>query len=150
LNVSTFPHYWEGTHPELLEHLVRVAASLAQQGLQDGYRVGLVSNGCLGHSDQPFRVPPGRSPGQLTQLLTVLAGVTPFVTGGFDRLLMAEAPHLPYGSTLVVVTGIMNQELAETLLRLRQHSRRIAVLCCAKEKPLAIPGVQIYHRPFSG
>ena len=148
LNVSTFPHYWEGTHPELLEHVVRVSASLVEKGLQDGYRVGLVSNGCLGHSDQPFRVPPGRSPAQLAQLLTALAGVTPFATGAFDRFLMAEASHLPYGATLVVVTGIMSQALAETLLRLQQHGRRIVLLCSAVEPPPPIPGVRIYHRPF--
>jgi uncharacterized protein (DUF58 family) len=150
LNVSTFPHYWEGTHPELLEYLVRASAALVEQGLKDGYRVGLVSNGCLGHSDQPFRVPPGRSPAQLAQLLTALAGVTPFVTGSFERFLMAEAPRLPLGATLLIVTGLMSQGLAETILRLRQHGRQIALLCFSPVKPPAIPGVKIYHRPFLG
>ena len=96
LNVSTLAHYWEGILPELLEHLVRVTASIVQQGLQDGYRVGLVSNGCLAHADQPFRVPPGRSPDQLAHLLSTLAGVTPLVTGSFDRFLIfrGTAPAL--------------------------------------------------------
>ena len=150
LNVSTFPHYWEGTHPELLEYLVRVCAALVEQGLKDGYRVGLVSNGCLGHSDQPFRIPPGRSPAQLVQLLSALAGVTPFVTGPFDRFLVAETPRLPYGATLVVVTGLINKGLPETLLRLRQHGRRVALLSFARENPEMIPGVQVYYRPYSG
>ena len=30
LNVSTLTHYWEGTYPELLEHLVSVTAGLVQ------------------------------------------------------------------------------------------------------------------------
>ena len=150
LNVSTFPYYWEGTHPELLEHLVSVAATLVEYGLRDGYRVGLISNGCLAHADQPFRVPPGRSRQQLGQLLTALAGVTPFAIGSFDRFLMAEVPRLPYGATLVVVTGLLNKDLAETLLRLRQHGRRLTLLSFAKQTPPSIPGVNILHLPFAG
>lgn len=149
LNVSTLPHYWEGTVPGLLEYLVRVSATLVQRGLQDGYRVGLISNGCLAHADQPFRVPAGRSPRQLSQLLSALAGVTPFVTGTFDRFLMAEVPRLPYGATLVIVTGLMTPSLAEAVLRLRQHGRRITLLCFTRQAPPAIPGVVVVHLPYS-
>jgi uncharacterized protein (DUF58 family) len=148
LNVSTMPHYWEGTYPELLEHLVKVSASVMQQGIQDGYRVGLISNSCLAHADQPFRVPPGRSPEQLAHLLTALAGVTPLVTGSFDRFLMAEVPRLPYGATLVIITGLMTPATAETILRLRKHGRRITVLSFAREKPPLLKGVAVHHLPF--
>jgi uncharacterized protein (DUF58 family) len=148
LNVSTLAHYWEGILPALLEHLIRTAAAVVQQGLQDGYRVGLVSNGCLAHADQPFRVPPGRSPGQLAHLLSTLAGVTPLVTGSFDRFLISEGPRLPYGATLVVITGLMSPELAETLLRLRQHGRRITLLDFSREAPPAIQGVNVVHLPY--
>ncbi|MEW5868818.1 MAG: DUF58 domain-containing protein [Chloroflexota bacterium] len=148
LNVSTFPHYWEGTLPELLEYLVRVTATLVEQALRDGYRVGLISNGCLAHADQPFRVPPGRSPGQLAHLLTALAGVTPLVTGPFDRVLMSQVPRMPYGATLVVVTGVMTDDLTETLSRLKQHGWRITLLCFAKQAPPSIPGVKVMHLPF--
>ncbi len=149
LNVSTLPHYWEGTYPGLLEHLVRVSATLVQRGLQDGYRVGLISNGSLAHADQPFRVPAGRSPEQLTRLLSALAGVTPFVTGPFDRFLMTEMTRVPYGATLVIVTGLMSLSLAETILRLRQHGRQITLLSFARDKPPSIPGVQVVHLPFT-
>jgi len=150
LNVSTLAHTWEGTDSDLLEHLVRAAAALAQRGLELGYRVGLVSNGCLAHADQPFRVPPGRSPQQLARLLTTLASVTPFVTGPFDRFLLAEAPRLPYGASLLVVTGLVTPALAETMLRLRQHSRRLTLMSFARESPPSIPGVTCYHLPFNG
>ena len=58
LNVSTQLHYWLGVDSERLEYLVKVAATLVYQGIQDGYSVGLLSNGCLAHSDQPFHIPP--------------------------------------------------------------------------------------------
>ena len=150
LNVSTLAHYWEGTYPALLEHLVGVTASLVQHAMEDGYQVGLVSNGCLAHADQSFRVLPGRSPAQLTHLLTVLAGVTPFITGPFERFLISEAPRLPYGATLVVVTGLMYPGLAETLLRLKQHGRRITLLNFARQASDPIQGINLVHLPFIG
>lgn len=148
LNVSTLQHYWEGYYPELLEHLVRVAATLVQRGLQEGYRVGLTSNGSLAHADQPFRVPPGRSKQQYARLLETLAGVTPFTTAAFERFMDAEAPRLPYGAALVVVSGLLPLELAETLLRLKKHGHPITLLSFARTPPPSIPGVQVIHLPF--
>jgi uncharacterized protein (DUF58 family) len=148
LNVMTMPHYYQGTDPEMLEHLVRVAASVAERGLADGYQVGLISNTSLAHADQPFRIRPGRSPGQYMQILTALAGVTQFVTGQFDRFLVAEAPRLPYGATLVVITGPMSLELRQVLMRLRGRARRVLALAFEERIPLEIPGVDLYHRPL--
>ena len=149
LNVSTLPHFWEGVYAGLLEHLVRVTAAIVQKGLQQGYRVGLVANGSLAHADQPFRVPPGRSPNQQARLFEALAGVTPFVTSPFERFLLNEASRLPYGATLVIVTGLMSAELAETVLRLRQHGRRISVLSFAREALPNISGVTSVHLPYT-
>jgi uncharacterized protein (DUF58 family) len=148
LNVMTFPHYWEGTNPELLEHLVKVAATIAERAMQDGYRVGMVSNSSLAHADQPFRVPPGRSPNQLVNLLTALASVTPFVTGTFDRFLIAEAPRLPYGATMLVITAVLNGELIEALMQMKQHGRKVILLSLAQQIPAPIPGITIHHLPY--
>ncbi len=150
LNVLTLPHYWEGTDPELLEYLVRVSATVVRRGLEDGYRVGLISNTCLSHADQPFRVPPGRSPAQLSHLLQALAGVTPFVTNSFDRFLIAEAPRLPYGATLVVVTGLVDEAIAEAALRLRRSGRRVTLLYFGHKRPPELPRVDVVFRPFHG
>ena len=148
LNVSTFPRHWEGTYPELLEHLVKVAATLVDKGIQDGYRVGLVSNGCLAHADQPFRIPPGRSPKQLATLLEALAGVTPVVTAPFERFLIKEVPRLPYGATLLIVTGVTTPQLVETLVKLRQKGRQITLLSFAQQAPPEMQGIRIFHHPF--
>jgi uncharacterized protein (DUF58 family) len=148
LNVSTFARHWEGTNPELLEHLIRVAATLAQRGIQDGYRVGLIANGCLARADQPFRIPPGRSPRQLTSLLQALAGVTPVVTAPFERFLMKEVPRLPYGATLMLVTGVTTPELGEALVELRRHGRHLTLLSFAQGPPPVIQNVRTLHLPF--
>ena len=148
MNVSTFARQWEGIYPELLEYLIQVAATLINEGIREGYKVGLVANGCLAHADQPFRIPPGRSPQQLTQLLQALAGVTSVVTGNFERFLLREIPRVQYGATLVILTAVTTPELASTLIQLKQHERRITLYSVAQEEPPAIPGVRVIHQPF--
>jgi uncharacterized protein (DUF58 family) len=132
----------------LLERLLSVAATLVSQGLQDGYRVGLISNGCLANSDQPFRIPPGRSPQQLAYLLQALAGVTPVVVAPFEQFLLREVPRVPYGATLLIVTAVTSPGLAENLLRLKKHERQLTLLSLAQESPPRLPGVRSIHLPF--
>lgn len=148
LNVSTFTRHWEGINPDLLEHLIKVGATLIDEGVREGYKVGLVANGCLAHADQPFRIPPGRSPHQLAILLGALAGVTSVVTGNFDRFLLREVPRIQYGATLVVLTSITTDELGSTLLQLKRHERRITLYSIGEDTPPVIPGIQTIHQPF--
>ena len=148
MNASTFSRHWEGTYPALLEHLISVSATLVNKGIEDGYRVGLISNGCLAHADQPFRIPPGRSPKQLTILLESCTGVTPVVTSPFERFLMRELPKVSYGATLVIVTGVTNRELAKALVQVKQRGRPITLLSFAKKAPPEIEGIRTFHLPF--
>lgn len=148
LNVSTYQRYWEGVYPALLERLLSVAATLVNEAFQQGYRVGMISNGCLSNSDQPFRIPPGRSPQQLSHLLQALAGVTPVVVASFERFLLREIPHVPYGATLVVLSAFTSDELIETLMKLNRHERQITLCSLAAEPPPAMPGIRTIHIPF--
>jgi uncharacterized protein (DUF58 family) len=148
MNVSTFTRQWEGIYPELLEYLIQVAATLINEGIREGYKVGLVANGCLAHADQPFRIPPGRSPQQLAVLLQALAGVTSVVTGNFERFLLREIPRVQYGATLVILTAVTTPELASTLIQLKQHERRITLYSVAQDAPPTIPGIRVIHQPF--
>jgi uncharacterized protein (DUF58 family) len=150
MNVSTFARHWQGVYPELLEHLIKVAATLIDEGIREGYKVGLIANGCLAHADQPFRIPPGRSPQQLAVLLQALAGVTSVVTANFERFLLREIPRVQYGATLIILTAVTTPELASTLMQLKQHERRITLLSLAEEPPPQIPGIRIIHQPFQG
>jgi uncharacterized protein (DUF58 family) len=128
--------------------LVSIAADLVEQGLKDGYRVGIISNGCLMHSDQPFRIPPSRSADQLGRLMSALAAVTPFVTTPFERLLLREFHKLPPGTLLLILTSTMSQELRESILQLKRHGCRISVIAYCSKPPLPIPGIHIRHVPY--
>jgi uncharacterized protein (DUF58 family) len=148
INTSTFERHWEGVYPELLEHLISVSATLIYESIQDGYQVGLLSNGCLAHADRPLNIPPSRSPKQLGYLLEALAGVTPMVMIPFESFLMNEMPKVPYGASLLVVSAVTTPTLMGTLQRIKQHNRKITLLSLAKDEPDPLPGVSVLHRPF--
>jgi uncharacterized protein (DUF58 family) len=149
LNVATFPKHWQGTDPALLERAISVAASIAHYGTEQRYIVGVIANGSVPHSDQPIKVLPSRDPKQLARILEALAAVTGFATSSIEDLLLAESPKLPWGATLVVVTGIVSEELTTTLLRLRDVGRRLVLVSLAKEPPPSreLEGILSYHLP---
>ncbi len=149
LNVATFAHHWQGFIPELLEQTISVAGSVATWAVGQKHKVGLVANGSMPLSDQPIRVPPGRSPGQLAAILEALAAVTSFATSSIQDLLRSESPRLPWGATLLVVTAIVTDELAAAMVRLREAGRRMALISLAEEPPPRMEGVVTVHLPSS-
>jgi uncharacterized protein (DUF58 family) len=150
LNVATMPHYWEGILPDVLEYLVKVAATVVYQGVQSGYAVGLISNGHLAHSDRPFRVPPGRTQPHLARLLQTLAAVTPLTSTPFEKYLLKALTDMPFGATLVVITAILSPELSETLVRLLRYRPYLTLISLAQTPPPQIPGVRCIHLPYRG
>jgi uncharacterized protein (DUF58 family) len=149
LNVATYLHHWEGTNRELLEYAVSVATSLIVRGIEDRYKVGLISNGSLAKSDQSFRLSPGRSTRHLASMLEALAGVTPLITAPFDRFVLREVPRLPYAASLMLVTPVIPPALGETLLRLRKYNRKITLVALGAEEPPRLPGIRYVHAPYS-
>jgi uncharacterized protein (DUF58 family) len=148
LNVSTEVQFWLGYSPAILEQLVKVCATLAYQGMEDGYAVGLYANGCLAHADQPFRIQPGRSPHQLATLLGALAGVTPYVTAPFESFLVRSMSEIPFGATLIVATALVPESLQDTLMRLRRYRPHITLVSLERTPPPNLPGIRTIHLPF--
>jgi uncharacterized protein (DUF58 family) len=148
LNASTFERHWEGYYPALLERLISVAARMVYHYVDHGHQVGLISNGCLAHSDRPFNIPPGRSPRQLGYLLEALAGVTPIVKVPFERFLLREMPRVHYGASLLIITAVSSPELFDTLRRLKRHGRTVTMLSLDTKPPEEIPGIVTLHIPF--
>ena len=109
LNSATLKRHWLGSIPELFERAISVAASLASLAAEQRLPVGLITNGVLPASDQPLRLLPGRSPDQLLRILEMLAAVSPFNLHAIEELILLEAPKLPWGATLVVVTAIARE-----------------------------------------
>lgn len=150
LNVATLPKHWMGFEPELLERAVSVTASIANYGAQQRWAVGVYANGSLPNSDQPIRVPAGRSIEQLSHILEALAAVTEFATGAIEWMLFRESPNLPWAATIVLVTAVVTPEIAAALIRLKEAGRRVVLISLAHEPPPAGLGAVItYHVPAS-
>ncbi|MGD8856101.1 MAG: DUF58 domain-containing protein, partial [Chloroflexota bacterium] len=150
LNVATYPKHWMGFDPELLERAVSVSASIASYSAEQKWSIGLFANGSVPRSDQPIRVPPGRSPDQLMRVLEALAAVTEFATGSIEILMNHESTRLPWSATFVLVTGVITEEILVGLLRLKEAGRRVTLVSLSDEPPPRhLPGILAYHVPSS-
>ncbi len=148
LNVATFAKHWLGFDPILLERAVSVAGSIANYGAENGWGVGMYANGSLPNSDQPIRVPAGRSPDQLMHILEALAAVTEFATGSIERMLFRESAGLPWAATIVLITAVVTEEIMVNLIRLKEAGRRIVLISLANEPPPMLMGnITVYHIP---
>lgn len=148
MNISTGQNIWEGIDRALLEYMISMTATLVYNSVQEGYAVGLISNGRLAHSDQPFNIAPGRSRNQLSMLLQALASVTTYTVSPFEPFLIKSMPKVPLGTTLVIVTSVVSPALIETLFMLRRYRAHTTLISLDISAPPAIPGVRVIHRPF--
>ena len=148
LNLATSLQPWLGINQPLSEHLIKMAGTLCYQNVQQGYAVGLISNSCLAHSDQPFIIQPSRSPHQLAHLLESLARVTLFVTTPFELFLTRTLPRLPFGASLVIVTALVTPSICETLLRIRRYRSNSTLISLEANPPPNLPGINTIHLPF--
>lgn len=148
LNVSSTETDWsnEVSTPEL-ERLASVAATFIYQTVQQGYSVGLMSNGFLAHSDHPFRIQPSRSPDHLGTLLSCLAAMTALTSAPFSKYLMRAVSNVPYGASLIVITPVVTRDLADTLFALKRYRLHTTLVSLDKIAPPKIPGIRCIHIP---
>jgi uncharacterized protein (DUF58 family) len=145
LNLDTFEHYWEGLDYERAEGAIVVAASIAMRALQERHSVGMYANGVVGGSDQPLRVRTGRSPSQHEEILTGLAKLSPIASVNFPRLLRAETQRFPWGSTIVIVTGIMTDPIASVMAEMVNEGHQVVVLTIGDDvRVLPMRGVTVF------
>ncbi|MEZ4867651.1 MAG: DUF58 domain-containing protein [Caldilineaceae bacterium] len=148
LNVTTMRRHWHGYIPELQERTISVAGSLAALANAERLPVGIIANGALPGGDQPIRLLPGRNPNQLIRILELLAAVTPFATTPIETLLLEEAPRMPWGATLVVVTAIAHEDLLAALMDLAAAGRRLVLFTLAEAPPSQfLANITVYHLP---
>jgi uncharacterized protein (DUF58 family) len=150
LDLDSFERYWQGIDEEQVERLISAAATLAQAGLEDGYAVGLYVNGAPVEFEQFVRLPPGRSPAQLGRIMETLARLTPYSVVPMARLLRTATADLPWGATLLLLSGIAPESTRAALLRQRERGRDVAWLYLGEDDPPSVPGVLVRHAPPRG
>ena len=117
------------------EFAIMVAASVANYVIAQRQTAGLYTNGrdplAVGAGlvpAQAVRVPPGRGRTHLMRVLDVLARVEVEETFPFAELLYRDSMGLPWGTTLVAITGQEDEALASALLTLKRRGFLVVVI----------------------
>jgi uncharacterized protein (DUF58 family) len=147
LDVNTFERFWEGLDPQRLERAISATASLAAHGLEARRQVGVYANAPVPGRQRLLRIPPGRAPGQLARILEALALVVPYTGNRVEAMIALESRRLPWGSTIVVVTGYVTEGLESSLAALHRAGHAITLVSFS-EQPTRLrsrPGFTVYQ-----
>jgi uncharacterized protein (DUF58 family) len=113
--------------PEYLELIITSAASISVHALEMRHPVGLYANGGPRDAGHWTVVPPGRSPGQGTQILEALAPLTGFRLLPLHQLLRRSMPTLPFGSSVLAITAQPVESVLISLLTLQDAGHPVSL-----------------------
>lgn len=131
-----------GIDPEMLEAVVDLAAAVVLRALKQGFRVGLVVNGNPLSDRAPPVVAPGAGKGRLTVLMDCLAAASSIATQPPEALIERHgAAALPFGATIVYVTGILPTGTVAFLERRARRGHRVVTLYAGRRPPPDLPGL---------
>jgi uncharacterized protein (DUF58 family) len=115
----------------LFEHVLETLASWAVALDREGIAVGLVTN-CVLHGSDIALVRPGRSAGQLAQVLEILARAQPRVGRDLTQLMPSSAL-----TTLVFFSYELDSEHNACVQRCNGRHRTLSVVCGPEQQPAA-------------
>lgn len=134
-----------GLVSEYLELAITSAGSLALHGLEERYAVGIYANGGPRNASHWTIVRPGRSAGQATLVLDALAPLFGFRLLPMYQLLRRSMPALAFGSTVMVISACVTDELLVSLLSLYDAGHPVVLLTVGDERPTVPDTLVSYH-----
>ena len=107
------------------ELAIVIAASLASWISAKHQTVGLKVNGRdrLVDSGQPLTLPPNKGQSHLMRILETLARVEITEASSLQTLVQQQRYHLPWGTTLIIITGQATQGLLDELYQARRSGQ---------------------------
>ncbi len=144
LDIDSFERYWEGIDPEQVERVISAAATVVQAASDEGYAVGLYTNGAAPEYAPLIALPPSRSPGHAAHVLESLARLGQLSVTPMYRLLQRYAPHLPHGATLLLISAIAPEDVQQALAAIRGRPK---IWLFLGERAPSVPGVTMHHAP---
>lgn len=112
------------------ELAIVIAASLANWIIGQRQAVGLHVNGAdpIGTANQPPALTTRKGRSHLIRMLDVLARVRAIKTQPMSNVLQSAIPHLSWGTTLILITGSMDEALFEQVFRARRAGLDVMVM----------------------
>lgn len=146
LNTRTSEYADEGIDRNILELAVTAAASIARWAWERQDPVGLFANSIIVDNGQPVEILPGKQPDQLLQILEALARMEDNGRWGLATILGAKATTLPYGTTIVIITAIINERFLHALMDLQRKEYGLTVITLGKGRlNQELVGIHNYH-----
>lgn len=122
-----------GEAEDRFELAVTAIASLASHGFAQHQAVGLLVNGGFPDGRACLCLPPAAGREDLTRILEALACLVPTPARPLPELLLEETPKLPWGVSLALVVGQIDDVLLEALRQLQQQGRRASLYSLGSE-----------------
>jgi uncharacterized protein (DUF58 family) len=141
LNVD---EYEQRTRLDATELAIVVAASLANWIIGKRQSAGLYVNGAdpIGLEDKSQGLPPRKGRAHLTHILEVLARIRMAQLTPFVQLLQHEVPRLPWGTTLILISGSLDDALFDEIFRAQRAGLDVVLILCGRVSNIAL----IRHR----
>ncbi len=135
LNLDTLGRWAEyrGFVRPLLELLMVTAASVANWAVQNGHLIGMYANGYLPQGLRWVRIPPAPGSRTLSMILESLAKLFATPVMPLGDLLQLEAHTLPFGTTAVVITAVVDSALAAGITRFQESGGGVVVIVVGDE-----------------
>ena len=112
------------------ELAIVIAASLANWAVAQKQAVGLTTNGVDGHAEalsvQPLPSRKGR--GQLIHILDLLARLQTSDNRRLTDLLSQETPKLPWGTTVVIISGQIDEALFDEIFQIQRRGQNVVMV----------------------
>lgn len=104
------------------ELAIVIAASMANWVIERQQSVGLVVNGNspVDPDGEPLFILPRQGRGHLVKLLEILARIQVDNRPNFEECIRRKRFHLPWGTTLTIITGNADQQLLNELFQVRK------------------------------
>ncbi|HEU5318527.1 MAG TPA: DUF58 domain-containing protein [Chloroflexota bacterium] len=149
VNLASFEGFWWASlNRSLLELAITTAASVAKWGLDQGYHVGVSTNGAPAGGGEELGVPPAGDAQQLVRALDTLARISLFARTPLERLLSRDRARLPWGTTVVVISAVFPEPVLEVVQRLASLGHVPALLQIGDSAAARVqPGTVWYRVP---
>lgn len=112
------------------ELAIVVAASLANWAVVQKQSVGLITNGVDSHTNnqtvQP--IPSRKGRGHLVHILDLLARIQPIESHPLTEMLNKETPNLPWGTTVVIITGSIDEALFDAIFQIQRRGQNVVMV----------------------
>ena len=112
------------------ELAIVIAASLANWVVSQKQSVGLTTNGIDSHTNNPQvqPIPSRKGHAQLVHILDLLARIQCTQDRPLIKMLNQEIPKLPWGTTVVIITGSIDESLFDEIFQIQRRGQNVVMI----------------------